>query len=86
MIALGPVLPWEPERKDARAVFQRLKADEQLVARAYALASRSWAAAANHAHLPEAMGKRVRRKLRRLGEQHRATASLPDGSTAAVAE
>ncbi|MGW0366844.1 hypothetical protein [Streptomyces sp. NPDC002990] len=79
-------LLWEPERKDARAVFQRLKADEQLVARAYALAGGSWAEAADYAYLPKEIGTRVMRKLRRLGEQRRATVSLPDCSTAAVAE
>ncbi|MCB5169936.1 hypothetical protein LG634_34685 [Streptomyces bambusae] len=61
------ILPWEPERKDALAVFNQLKSDEQHVARAYALGAGTWAEAAHEARLPEPTGRRVMRKLHRLG-------------------
>ncbi|MEV3896497.1 hypothetical protein [Streptomyces anulatus] len=73
-------LPWEPERKDARAVFHRLKCDEQLVARTYALDGGSWAEAADYAHLSKATGTRVMRKLRRLGLQHQNTVDLSNAA------
>ncbi|MGW3214920.1 hypothetical protein ACWDBC_22120 [Streptomyces parvus] len=73
-------LPWEPERKDARAVFHRLECDEQLVARTYALDGGSWAEAADYAHLSKATGTRVMRKLRRLGLQHQNTVGLSNAA------
>ncbi|MBK3531066.1 hypothetical protein JHN61_04520 [Streptomyces sp. MBT67] len=65
------VLAWYPDRRDAGAVFARLKEDEQHVARAFALGGGSWAKAAAAAGLPAQVGERVMRKLRRLGLQHR---------------
>ncbi|MFF7081774.1 hypothetical protein [Streptomyces lavendulae] len=63
-------LAWHPDRHDACAVFGRLKEDEQIVARAFALGGGSWAEAAAAAGLPAQAGERVMRKLRRLGLQH----------------
>ncbi|WP_405204079.1 hypothetical protein OG795_00075 [[Kitasatospora] papulosa] len=68
-------LPWEPEREDARAVFHRLKSEEQRIARTCALDGGSWAEAADEAHLPSTAGTRVMRKLRRLGLQCQSTPS-----------
>ncbi|MEV4193789.1 hypothetical protein [Streptomyces toxytricini] len=63
-------LTWFPDRYDACTVFDRLKEDEQHVARAFALGGGSWAEAAAAAGLPAQAGERVMRKLRRLGLQH----------------
>ncbi|MGW7317402.1 hypothetical protein [Streptomyces sp. NPDC054865] len=74
------VLPWEPEQKDARAVFGRLKAGEQHVARAYALGGGTWEEAATEACQAEMTGRRVMRKLRRLGNQRLATSRVGCGA------
>jgi hypothetical protein len=62
-------LPWTPDRRDAAAVFGRLKEDEQRIAQSYAINGGSWAEAAISVGLPEKAGQRVMRKLRRLGQQ-----------------
>ncbi|WP_329202747.1 MULTISPECIES: hypothetical protein [unclassified Streptomyces] len=79
------VMPWYPERRDAGTVFDRLQEDEQRVARAFAVGGGTWAEAATDAGLPENMGQRVMRKLRRLGverEERYAASSRPSARAA----
>ncbi|WP_208809265.1 hypothetical protein [Streptomyces nojiriensis] len=73
-------LAWYPDRRDACAVFDRLKEDEQHVARAFALGGGSWSEAAAATGLPAQVGERVMRKLRRLGLQHQGRRAAVAGS------
>ncbi|MFF1909228.1 hypothetical protein [Kitasatospora sp. NPDC058218] len=60
------------ELSDSRllAVLRDLKPDEDAFARSWASSRETWAQAALEAGLPTAFAERVRRKLKRLGNQH----------------